>query len=133
MKTIEDSNRLIAEFDGFSYYTTTKKGLIYLQKTTKITNGYSKYSKPITSFKYHQDWNKLMLIVDKIERMDLKFSYLNNNITSRDIYVYEFMTYASIFWNNENKFLTSSGSNKINVLHDAVVKFIEYYNEHSKS
>lgn len=63
MNDVERNNRMIAEFDGWKYVPTSEN---------QFTNEHYERGQDwcsVNDFTYHQDWNALMGVVEKIEAM----------------------------------------------------------------
>ena len=108
MKTTEEKNRMIAEFmeypgDGNGrYFRPTSEALVYAD-----------------SLPYHTSWEWLMEVVEKIER--LGYTVNISRIT----------TSIGEIGNEETMFSWVCGdvSKKLEITYNAVVQFIEWYNE----
>ena len=110
MKTLEN-NKIIAEFlniklhpcetiENFKFLPIEERGLY---------NGYF-----IDELKYHEDWNKLMEVVKKIDKISLD---------------------AQIIWNLEvkaNDIFDSLREVNIQLTYNRVIDFINFYNEQNK-
>ena len=127
MKTIAESNRLIADFMGW-----------------KIN-----YENPNidTTMKHHTEWNWLMPIVEKIEDLDLSewmykwedledgmrynFEGISIEIQNKRCWIYINLALDPMRTINEKTFNKEYNS-KIEATYAAVVEFIEWYNERKK-
>lgn len=113
MRTIEDNNKLIAEFLG------------YVQPHPdypKSTYWYKKDESPLTILPFNYDWNWLMKVVDKIEDIEDEEGF------SR--YVFEiFLSNVNII---DNRYILpvieTYERTKIEATYNAVIEFIKYYN-----
>jgi len=105
MKTIEEGNKLIAEFMGIVPIVETN-GIVY-----KDTN-----TGHIMLIKYHSSWDWLMPVVEKIEKT-----------TQCDIIIHA-KNVVDASYNSQTQ-LYYAGSLLQNAW-QAVVEFIEWYNNH---
>jgi len=131
MPTIEETNKLIAEFMGNPIYFVASKttGLpIFYSHTTYLTTEEVEVKikddgwlsncaivgiKPLT---YHSDWNMLMQVVERIEAIHLM-----------DVAIFELETIITD--PVEDCFaIYGHGDNRLSSLYAAVVEFIEWYN-----
>ena len=118
MKTIEN-NKIIAEFlsvkihpcetiENFKFLPIEERGLY---------NGYF-----IDELKYHEDWNWLMVVVEKIESLQNENGYIAQvNISSN---------YCEIILNNS--IIEVEEKTKIEAVYNAVIEFIKWYNNQNK-
>ena len=118
MENILENNRLIAEFLG-------------LKKDNPNTNWFynaesGKYFKE-NELGYHQNWNWLMPVIEKIEALDEKSfettSHFNKFINKR--------LYNTAFINSKNYEVISSGNlmeSRIESVYIAILSFIKHYN-----
>jgi hypothetical protein len=102
MKTIEENNRMIAEFMG----ATTSDGKYYTIPSLVTTSD--------SMMKYHTSWDWLMPVVAKIAQTAFNHVELGERI----IHVESGFLYA--------------GSMSIHRIYKRVVEFIEWYNENKK-
>lgn len=107
MKTTEENNRLIAEFMGFKMINS-------LQISTPNGGGIF-----LSELKYHTSWDWLMSVVEKIENLGFIFKMQGNATT-----FLKKGTFNTRIWNDD--FI---GDTKIKAIYNAVVEFIEWYNE----
>lgn len=73
MNDVEKNNRMIAEFDGWKYVPTSEN---------QFTNEHYERGQDwcsVNDFTYHQDWNALMPVVEKIEAMGYIVSMSKGN------------------------------------------------------
>lgn len=99
MKTIEENNRLIAEF----------------MSSQKVTTHHNQY---------HVSWNELMSVVEKIE--ELEDGRFDVNILKNGTQIFEFSASGRLIVDNVANI---SFYEKIEHIYDAVVKFIKWYNK----
>jgi len=146
---MEENNKLIAEFMGLSVIDmTTTCGCCGVELTvgdeTRYDKNYVCYCdnnecsdgiatqgnilEPCwwdesavdeNSMIYHEDWNELMLVVEKIENLDIKFS-----VTIKK----DHCTISNIFVYDPNIDINTHGENKLLFVYQAVVEFIKWYN-----
>lgn len=113
MRTIEDNNKLIAEFLG------------YVQPHPDYPNStywYKKDESPLTILPFNYDWNWLMKVVDKIEDIE--------DVDGFSRYVFEiFLSNVNII---DNRYILpiieTYERTKIEATYNAVINFINYYN-----
>ena len=108
-----EENKLIAEFMGFLESPTTNK-----YWTNKSPEGFG--IGELVDLKFHNDWNWLMHVVDKIE--GLNFSVEMNRQEEGD--------YQCLIVKKEIIVQTFS-SNKMKSVYQAVVKFIKWYEQNN--
>lgn len=117
MKTLKN-NKLIAEFlsikihpcetiENFKFLPIEERGLY---------NGYF-----IDALKYHEDWNWLMEVVEKIESLGYKI----------DISKWENSQYCGIYLNGK-KIAGNETNTKIEAVYNACVEFIKWYNNQNR-
>lgn len=124
MKTIEN-NKIIAEFlsvkihpcetiENFKFLPIEERGLY---------NGYF-----IDELKYHEDWNWLMVVVEKIESLEIfdRMGRFNINTKNFD------ENYTSFITDKDEDFIQCEGDTKIEAVYNAVVEFIKWYNNQNK-
>ena len=109
MKTIEN-NKLIAEFLGYIDNGCSEDGFLIHQ----ITN----YDVEISSLKYHEDWNWLMEVVEKIESLGYRIEIVKH--------------ICRIYLSNKETIIISENTPKIEAVYNAVVEFIKWYNNQNK-
>ena len=124
MKTIEN-NKIIAEFlsvkihpcetiENFKFLPIEERGLY---------NGYF-----IDELKYHEDWNWLMVVVEKIESLEIfdRMGRFNINTKNFD------ENYTSFITDKDEDFIQCEGETKIEAVYNAVVEFIKWYNNQNR-
>jgi hypothetical protein len=122
MKT-EDSNKLIAEFDGVKLTDRNGESAVFMIEGSHIAE-YFRCTKYNT---YHEDWNMLMPVVEKIEALD-------------GLYIVEIFARACIIsymvnhnWPEDKgivaHFNASNTNSKLEATYQAVVQFIQWYNQ----
>ena len=105
MKTIEN-NKLIAEFMGLNLHQGVWR------KSTLATE--RKICKE-DALKYHEDWNWLMEVVEKIESLGYRIEIVKH--------------ICRIYLSNKETIIISENTPKIEAVYNAVVEFIKWYNE----
>ena len=114
MKTIEN-NKIIAEFlsvkihpcetiENFKFLPIEERGLY---------NGYF-----IDELKYHEDWNWLMEVVEKIESLGYRIEIVKH--------------ICRIYLSNKETIIISENTPKIEAVYIACVEFIKWYNNQNK-
>ena len=131
---MEENNRLIAEFMGWS--THPKHGDKYLINKSKDRVNLPWYSEcnweaSLREFNYHSDWNILMPVVEKIENTKIKDYSISTDITDDKTFInvwhYGDGGKWSILISNLNE--EYKDFNKMQRTYKAVVKFINFYNK----
>ena len=121
MRTIEEKNRMIAEFMGFKPenevvnfaqpdgYTRAKSVIAY-QIEPKRTDGFTNLTHDFM-LKYHKSWDWLMPVVEKIDKLMLD------------------QPIDSPFEINAEEVFTSLREVNIKLTFNRIVEFIEWYNK----
>ena len=115
MKNIVENNKLIAEFMGLSY---CKK---YLYEGWYKNHEHNHRLCDFNGLKYHSDWNWLMEVVEKIERLGYVFEI---KITGCRINQIENGSIIVLRWEEDKT--------KIEAVYNACLEFIKWYNEQNK-
>lgn len=124
MKTIQEKNRMIAEFMGGedqSKFVGGASQIIFKNKHPLFRNSFY-YSE----LKYDTSWDWLMPVVATIEDLGCKFEIFPSE-TKKNYYIAKVVTYS----NNtfiQNFVFSSIADAKREAVHKVVVKFIEFYN-----
>ena len=113
MKTTEENNRLIAEFEGYKVdYGFDKKGVLFAGHHIRLNQ-----------LRYHESWDWLMPVVEKIENLEpntrLDISRKVNGVHLVDI------------WQGLYCRSTAYSKDKKEATYQAVIQFIEWYNSQS--
>ena len=109
---ISITNGIIAEFDGWLKNTTIFNSPTYLK------NGVIKHEH---EFNYHNSWDALMPVVERIENLENAFTIQID------------FTDCIINQNDNWSFgIHTTGINKIEAVYKAVIEFIKWYNTQSK-
>lgn len=115
MKTIEEKNRLIAEFMGWS---SNESRTVYYEPTDKI-QGISGFD--VANLRFHTSWDWLMPVVVHINATT-EYTFV---IQAMDCYVYDV--------NSGNQITQPSMKHQpdelINSVYETLIQFIEWYNE----
>lgn len=116
MKNIVESNKLIAEFLNVKMHPceTIEKLKFLSMEERGLYNGYF-----VEDLKYHEDWNWLMKVVEKIESLDFIFEILSTRVDIADYRVIAF----------KKRFEPIIKETKIEAVYNACVEFIKWYNE----
>ena len=109
MKTLKN-NKLIAEFLGYIDNGCSEDGFLI----HPITN----YDVEISSLKYHEDWNWLMEVVEKIESLGYRIEIVKH--------------ICRIYLSNKETIIISENIPKIEAVYNACVEFIKWYNNQNK-
>ena len=109
MKTTEENNRLIAEFMGLVESSIPNK---FWTEKTKEGFGVGKF----VDLNYHTSWEWLMSVVEKIENIQFNVEQSGGSCTIHPCVLKEpvFETYST---------------NRLEATYQAVIQFIEWYNE----
>ena len=108
MENITENNKLIAEFMGYP-----KHKIDFVGKRLNFEN--SKHNT------YHNDWNRLMEVVENIESLGYKI----------DISKWENSQYCGIYLNGK-KISGNETNTKIEAVYNACIEFIKWYNTQNK-
>jgi hypothetical protein len=133
MKIIE-SNTLIAKFMGG--VLSTVPNLINLPQTRGEANIHSVKGSEVlpngtysvhrlNELEYHKCWNSLMLVVEKIESLVDEKGCAIYNVVIEQCFVEIIENHTS------DEIVKLDRDNKRDVIYDAVVEFIKYYNENN--
>ena len=117
MKTLEN-NKLIAEFLGYIDNGCSEDGFLI----HPVTN----YDVEISGLKYHEDWNWLMQLVEKIESLGYNIDTMKVDITK-----YQSSQFCGIYIDGK-RIYTNYCETKIEAVYNACVEFIKWYNEQNK-
>ena len=114
MKTLEN-NKLIAEFLSVKIHpcVTIEKLKFLPIEERGLYNGYF-----IEDLKYHEDWNWLMEVVEKIESLGYRIEIVKH--------------ICRIYLSNKETIIISENTPKIEAVHNACVEFIQWYNQQNK-
>jgi len=141
----ELNNKLIAEFMGLVQNPSDPRsfGFNVLEENGKIV-GAEWWKIPL----YHNSWDWLMPVVDKIESIDLKdmfytwddeedgkrynFEGISVEIENNRCWIYGHMA-LDPYWTFNEKTFRESYSSKIEATYNAIVEFINWYNKKTKS
>lgn len=119
MKNILEKNELIAKFIGVEL----------LKDLLASKNGFINIDIDIyEQCKFHSDWNWLMKVVDKIERLLLNDDNSFNVTIGATNYCVIQDSYGEIYEDIE-----ISGETKLLTVYKAVIKFIKWYNKQNKT
>ena len=117
MKTLEN-NKLIAEFLGYIDNGCSEDGFLI----HPITN----YDVEISSLKYHEDWNWLMEVVEKIE--SIEYGIYQVDILQEGCKILK----RCCLLIDKRVGKLESDTTKIESVYSACVEFIKWYNEQNK-
>jgi hypothetical protein len=121
MNTIEN-NKLIAEFMGVRHTDDSK----YLEnlKEMRSEGVYFEQGYMTSELHYYTDWNWLMEVVEKIEKLSYR--------RGRHFYLFIEQCYVQVKIDRMNEELFSkwgSTNNKIGAVYSACVEFVQWYNK----
>jgi hypothetical protein len=120
MKT---NNELLAEFMGLVESTIPNR-----YWTEKSLEGFGMGK--LKELNYDTDWNRLMLVVDKIESVKIDKLYFNIQINKDKVSL--FYTHISDPTKQIEMFFEWGQENKIANTYKIVVEFVKWYNEQKK-
>jgi hypothetical protein len=114
---IKENNILIAKFLGLKVAMTE-------EETSKLDEKYGedKVVLGYASMKYHESWEALMQVVDKIESIEDDNRYARYNVEIVQDFVTIYDNYTS------EEIVDLDGGNKMVATYCAVIEFIKYYN-----
>jgi len=134
---IHHSNLAIAGFlDWFQQNDITGKledGTWFVKTDYSIIVAYSEYKNyPFKGLPFYRDWNWLMFVVDKIEKLGYKCTINKDGIHWCDDNKSQHMCYFDK--KDESRFaqvhyVQAFGDIKIEAIYNTVIKFIEKYNK----
>ena len=115
MKNIIENNKLIAEFLSVKIHPceTIENFKVLPIEERGLYNGYF-----IDALKYHEDWNWLMQVVEKIESLGYRIEIVKH--------------ICRIYLSNKETIIISENTPKIEAVYNACVEFIKWYNEQNK-
>lgn len=123
---MKENNKLLAEFLGWlvmeCYVTPTDEAITSLKLNSEF-----KEIPPYT-MKFHNDWNWLMLVVDKIESLGLG----QRNFTVKISYDVCSIDFTSLHERRETPLIfkrSTDQRNKIEAVYNACVEFVEWLNK----
>jgi prolipoprotein diacylglyceryltransferase len=113
MKTIVENNRLIADFMGYETYEHTNSIAINIGEGNEFNSEVFGH----IHTKFHESWEWLMSVVEKIENIQFNVEQSGGSCTIHPCVLKEpvFETYST---------------NRLEATYQAVIQFIEWYNEH---
>lgn len=120
--SIEENNRLIAEFMGAVVNKNWTDKLTYCYTKENVPTKHSSYNWAVDEMQYHTSWDWLMPVVERIEL-----------ITPVHIWSDECKIkphYDTVFYNNTGE---SGNLKKIDVVWNTITQFIQWYNSTIKT
>ena len=125
MENIIENNKLIAEF-----LVNNEGNLVKIRDGVYSTiddNEVPDNDLTINDLKYHEDWNWLMRVVEKIENLQDENNCAIYNVQTEQCFV-------EIIINHTSETIVEVDSNsKIQAVYRACVEFIKWYNEQNKT
>lgn len=115
---ILENNKLIAEFMGWKPVVAEGYGNINLYE------GVGSQLRDVAGMDYHTSWNSLMPVVEHIETLQDENGFISVSICQTSCIIDSNGNYI-------NDLAYGEGTKKIDVVYDAVVKFIKYWNENA--
>ena len=137
MKNIEENNRLICDFMG-AKLIDKKNGEPKMYNTLPISHkiGGLYHSVHPSCLEFHNDWNWLTPVIEKIETLIENVSTHSSKTISGKWYQYtiEFYKYDILkkIYIVQVKSDYSNNESKISTYYRAVIEFINWYNEQSR-
>jgi hypothetical protein len=129
---IKESNKLIAEFMGAHSRVSDKYGELF-----RFDNRGGEYGENALPIRYHQSWDWLMPVVDKIDTMDLSNiqACINGTLgkpTGASMIMYDDRSYICVDGVGTllNVFNTN---NRLSNTYECVVEFIKWYNKNKNN
>jgi hypothetical protein len=124
MKTIEQNNRMIAEFMGGKFHG---QSLVEINKNEVWLpiHGICRLDLNGKKLNYHSSWDWLMPVVEKIENLE----YINREGRFNLGSVNFEENYTAYVIDNGVGLIQEEGETKLHATYQAVVQFIEWYNE----
>ena len=127
MKTIEEGNKLIAEFMGGKKNNISD--IYYLPEFGHYFNSYGQIEWSdcfrLNELKYHTSWDWLMPVVEKIE----SFDHISVDMTKGYCRVFKCYNFEDRY-RHGNQLAFSSDTPKIQAVWSACVEFIDWFNNH---
>ena len=118
MNTIQENNKLIAEFLGYSQPHPEYQNTTYW---------YKKGLPPLTILSFDTDWNALMEVINKIENTNIQKLSFNFNIQKDRVSLY--YTHTIEPKKQIEMWFEWGQKTKIKNTYKIVVEFIEWYNK----
>ena len=127
MKTIEN-NKIIAEFLDWEFDDLSETfETPFLKLVEPQAFGDEQFSSKLQDFElgFNSDWNWLMVVVEKIESLEIfdRMGRFNINTKNFD------ENYTSFITDKDEDFIQCEGDTKIEAVYNAVVEFIKWYNK----
>lgn len=116
-KIIREGNEKIKNFMGKEFMDKN----IFINRLPKDVIQYSENYKL-----FHNSWDWLMLVVEEIEKLDLidEFNICYDSVAKGHI-----VSITPAFRETFNTIITEVYEKKIDAIYDAVIRFIEWYNQ----
>lgn len=131
MKNITENNKLLVEFLGWSKYETFEQSEEYVLTLVNELNlkvgdfnifGYK-------DMEFHNNWNWLMLVVDKIESFLADDFNVDIGYKTCSISVVLGNYYDGGYTENDGFDIVITSANKIEATYNACIDFVKWYNE----
>jgi hypothetical protein len=120
--SVEEGNKLIAEFMGISVFERYGDVRTYPSGST--------VSKRV---QYHKSWDWLMPIVEKIEKEHQAEFIIASQVEEKDGEVTWYQDAAINLWTDEGqRYFETSSSSKIQSVWDIIIQFIQWHNQNKK-
>jgi len=120
---MENTDKLLAGFLGMKPHHNDSNVMIL------NINGIN-YPFEVSELNYDTDWNRLMLVIEKIESVKIGKLYFNIQIDKDKVSL--FYTHISEPTKQIEMFFEWGQENKINNTYKIVVEFVKWYNEQKK-
>lgn len=119
---LKEDRKLILDFLNWETYEL--KSHIHspeLQFSTTMYKVPLKFNLPFNHLRFHDDWNLLMLVVEKIERLSFEVSF----VLSR-------CRISKLPWAHGEYWVNVEEDTKIKAVYESVINFIKWYNTQEK-
>jgi hypothetical protein len=116
LPSVEDNNKLIAVFMGYTYITDSSEDFEHYTKGDVTIAPYK--------LKYNVSWDWLMAAVEYIENLEYidRMGRFNVNAINFE------ENYTCVITDKEDDFIQVEGEDKITATYNAVVEFIKWHN-----
>lgn len=134
----QENNKLIAEFMGLiirdkdgNLPTSSQQHKLFVEEEWDKLYLVSPYSP--NGLDYHESWDWLMDVVDKIEEIDEEIELFGGNIITVS-YTFQIENKSVTIWKHSDRFdskriIEINGNTKREATYNAVVEFINQYNK----
>lgn len=133
--SIIEMNRIICEFMGWEFKKDPKfEHMAYFEGRQMWCDNLQGVNKVLLEgFKYHEDWNKLMPVVEKIESIENKRFGVCIDVLDTMIMDYKVGYDQGEKIVIQTDIYPDNGDTKISITHAAVYQFIQWYNQQKQN